>query len=276
MTALGPTSGHYFPCHFDLKDTLCNVKQCALFSLLLEVQASHYEPFPAHLIPFLSPRRHPELRSQEKNLIRSELKQLIIQELRKMSRMQTFQDLAHRGTHVWSQVQVSGGTKDWRNAGRLYRRCYLPKHNTYATPCHQWLTPPFRLELFEDLNSYRALYDALGTPWAPNKPSPPRLSTQFLWNQRERPTLMTLRHLFDRLLDNPRSYLLQREDEVDDDEEMDGEDEETDNQHDEMDGENEEMEKQDSNGEDIDITNATNDVDRTLTNDDEETKLEYP
>ncbi|THU94661.1 hypothetical protein K435DRAFT_899429 [Dendrothele bispora CBS 962.96] len=208
--------------------------------------------FPHISYPSYPPVDIQNLRPQEKNLIRSELKQLIIQELRKI-----------------------GGTKDWRNAGRLYRRCYLPKHNTYATPCHQWLTPPFRLELFEDLNSYRALYDALGTPWAPNKPSPPRLSTQFLWNQRERPTLMTLRHLFDRLLDNPRSYLLQREDEVDDDEEMDGEDEETDNQHDEMDGENEEMEKQDSNGEDIDI-NATNDVDRTLTNDDEETKLKYP
>ncbi|KAK7024350.1 hypothetical protein VNI00_016404 [Paramarasmius palmivorus] len=156
--------------------------------------------------PSYPPIHLDHLTPAERNAIRDELRQCLARNIDTYSNIYRYDDLPNGEGHCWGLVDVDDGTGAWRNAGRKFRLCFSAEHRVFGLDCvrGRFITRPFRRDLFDTLglNAMRALYDALGTPWSQTPPLPnsDTLCTQFLWKQRESPTLQTLQKVFNRLL----------------------------------------------------------------------------
>ncbi|KAL0565232.1 hypothetical protein V5O48_016790 [Marasmius crinis-equi] len=167
-----------------------------------------YIPLPVDWFPSNPPLELSVFSDLEKAVIRKELKEKIVQTIERLARTQPVRNRRIGGGHRWSGWKISLGVYNWRNVGRIYRKC----HSLYCwksrKPCirvGRYMTRAFDPRVLEELNDLRAFYDALGAHWSDSivgSDDEERTRwVRFMWQERELPTVEALWQIYFRHLD---------------------------------------------------------------------------
>ncbi|KAL0572891.1 hypothetical protein V5O48_009060 [Marasmius crinis-equi] len=167
-----------------------------------------YIPLPSEWFPQNPPLSLSVFSDLEKVVVRKEVKQKIMRAIERLAKTQLVVDRRTGWEHRWSGWRISLGIYNWRNVGRIFRKCMSLQCWKRRRSCikqGRYMTRPLRPERLEELNDLRAFYDALGTHWSTSITKSDEEERQrwvrLMWQEREHPTLDSLRQIFFRHLD---------------------------------------------------------------------------
>ncbi|KAK7443817.1 hypothetical protein VKT23_015598 [Stygiomarasmius scandens] len=141
------------------------------------------------------------LTTQDKICIRDSIEEQLYRKIRTCALEMPVRVIGTGAGHMWGQKGIDSGKDDWRNVGRVFRRCYNPEHKLAGANCTvRWLSDKLPAALKRDLESLQAIYDMTGTPWSRvGAPVHGRILCRALWEQFENTTIPPLWAIFKRL-----------------------------------------------------------------------------